>query len=100
MSSRTPSRRSAPLPVDGRIDEAFADYADTIALLEGYAQNREHPKEFAILACARIDALANLAARGKSQRERFVAFVEEFSGKRTLLEKVAVPNLYYAASSP
>jgi hypothetical protein len=96
MPSRTSTRRS-PLPsIEYRIDDAFADHADTIALLEGYAANREHPKELTILACARLDALANLAARGKSQRERFVTFVEGFSGKRSLLQQVAIPNLYYA----
>lgn len=96
-SPRSAPQRSPPLPpIDDRIDAAFGDYWETIRLLEGFAERREHPNEFAILACARIDALANLAARGKSQRERFVTFVEEFSGKKRLLQRVAVPDLYYA----
>jgi hypothetical protein len=94
MASRRRARRELP-PIDDRIDAAFADYDETISLLDSYASTREHPNELAILACARVDALANLAARGKSQRERFISFTEEFSGKRSLLQEVALPNLYF-----
>jgi hypothetical protein len=86
--------RSRRLPIEDRIREVFDDYAHTLALVQEYAARRQHPVELAILVCARLDSLANLAGPGKTQRDRFSQFIKDYSGQKSLLQKVAVPNLY------
>jgi hypothetical protein len=81
-------------PIDDRIRQAFADYFETLALLREYAVERRHPLELAVLACARLDSLANLATSRKEQEETFPYFMEQYSGQKNLLQKVAIPNLY------
>jgi len=80
--------------IDDRIREALADYFDTLTLIKTYLGERKHPVELAILACVRLDSLANLTLSGKTQRERFTHFVEDYSGQKDRLKRVAVPNLY------
>jgi hypothetical protein len=80
--------------INDRITEAFVDYFDTLALIRRYLAERRHPVELAILACVRLDSLANLALSGKTQRERFVHFIEDYSGQKGKLQSVAVPNMY------
>jgi hypothetical protein len=80
--------------IEGRIREAFEDYSETLALVRTYAAAKQHPVELAILVCARLDSLANLAGLGRTQHDKFERFVEEYSGQKSLLQKVAVPNIY------
>src|SRR5689334_20036777 len=83
-------------PIEDRIIAAFEGYRATTVLLEELAQKRVYPQEIVILACARLDALANLAITQKqSQRDRFAAFLYTYSSKRQELEQVALPNLYF-----
>lgn len=81
-------------PIEDRIQEVFQDYFFTLALVREYATARQHPVELAILVCARLDSLANLAGLGKTQSDRFRRFLEEYSGQKSLLQKIAIPNLY------
>jgi hypothetical protein len=83
-----------PQPVDDRIDSAFEGYRGTIDLLQGFCADRSHGEEFAILVCARLDSLANLAAEGSTQAQRFVNFVTAYSSRRADLQQVSLPNLY------
>jgi hypothetical protein len=85
------TRRS---PIEDRIQEVFRDYSDTLTLVREYATARQHPVELGILVCARLDSLANLAGLGKTQPDRFRRFLEEYSGQKSLLQKIAIPNLY------
>ena len=80
--------------VETRIREAFAEYFDTLALIRAYSDDKQHPIELGILACARLDSLANLAGSSRRQQECFTTFVEKFSGQKNVLQQVAVPNMY------
>jgi hypothetical protein len=81
--------------IEERITSAFADYHATAALLKTLAARREYPHELVILACSRLDGLANLAmTQKKTQRDRFVSFLHNYSGRRRELEQVALPNVY------
>src|SRR6266481_2843059 len=81
--------------IEDRVNAAFEEHRATTALLENFIQSREYPNEIVILACARLDALANLAMTKKQgQRNRFVSFLHTYSGRRNELEQVALPNLY------
>ena len=79
-------------PIDDRIRQAFADYFETLALLREYAAERQHPFELAVLACTRLDSLANLATSRKEQEKAFPYFMEQYSGQKNFLQKVVVPN--------
>jgi hypothetical protein len=81
-------------PIEDRIREAFEDYSATLNLVREYAAARQHPAELGILACARLDSLANLAGLGGTQSERFRHFLEEYSDQKSLLQQIAIPNLY------
>jgi hypothetical protein len=67
---------------------AFEDYSDTLTLVRDYAATRQHPVELAILVCARLDSLANLASLGKTQSERFPRFLEEYSGQKACFRRL------------
>ena len=82
--------------IDNRIKAAFDKYRATATLLDEFVRTRQHAQELVILVCSRLDALANLAMTQKrSQRERFVSFLHEYSGRRAELERVLLPNMYF-----
>lgn len=64
-------------------------------LLDKLRHEREYPMEYAILACARIDAVAHLARSGDSRR-RFVEFVSSYGELRGTMGLVSVPDLHSA----
>jgi hypothetical protein len=80
--------------IEERIRWAFAGHEETLELLREFLEDKSDAEDFVILACARIDALANLAAEGKTQAERFTKFVRTYSGARRTLDLVSVPDLY------
>jgi hypothetical protein len=88
MQSRDDELRQA-------VKAAFQKYEDTLLLLRAMLEERTSPDELVILACARLDALANLRSGPDTQRSRFASFVETFSGQKATLQKVSVPNLYW-----
>jgi hypothetical protein len=81
-------------PIEDRIRTAFNDYFDALKLIREYSTTRRHPVELATLACTRLDSLANLAFTRGAQRDRFVRFTETYSGRKSQLERIAIPNLY------
>jgi len=85
------------LSLTQRIEEAFSDRFDSSTqLIEEWITLRARPREIVILACSAIDSLANTARVEGTQLSKFTSFLDEFSGKRRELNKVAVPNLYLA----
>lgn len=85
---------STPL-LNESLDRYFAGYGDTLRLLEEFRQSRTHPQEFVLLACARLDALSNVAIAGESQRKNFSSFLMAYSGLGKQVPRVSVPDLYY-----
>jgi len=84
-----------PTPIEDRIREAFSDrFRSTDALLGDFLTQSRNAREFVILLCSGLDALANLARLADTQQKRFVAFLYRYSGKQQDLDLVAVPNLY------
>jgi len=47
--------------IDRKVEEAFQPYQPSIDLLDRFLNEHSHMQEFALLACARLDSLANLA---------------------------------------
>ncbi len=89
------SSDDAPMLIEEQVESVFADYYKTIALLREFMSKRQHALELGILACARLDSLANLAITGKGdQRQRFARFVEMYSDKKATLQGIAIPNMY------
>jgi len=83
-------------PIEDRIRAAFDEYRATLTLIEDMALAQDLAQEIVILACARLDALANLAmTKQRSQNERFVSFLMTYSGKSRELEQIALPNMYF-----
>jgi hypothetical protein len=81
--------------IEDRIKSAFNGYRDTIDILEEFVKSKKNPIELVILACSRLDALANLAyTQKRSQRDRFVSFLSTYSSKNRELNQVSLPNLY------
>lgn len=85
-----------PPSIEQRIAAVFDKYRQTQTLLEEFASNRRNASELVILACSRLDALANMAmTQKKTQRERFVSFLSTFTSRGNELDRVALPNLYF-----
>ncbi len=82
--------------IEDRIKAAFDEYRATAALLDDFLRARQHAQELVILACSRLDSLANLAMTQKrSQRDRFVSFLHAYSGRHAELGWVLIPNMYF-----
>ena len=64
-------------------------------MLEEFQQGRTHPQEFVLLACARMDALSNVAIAGESQRKNFSSFLMTYSGLGKQVLRISIPDLYY-----
>jgi hypothetical protein len=76
-----------------RIDLAFAPYVETLRSLDSCLAQHSDPTEFIILACARLDSLANLSF-DESQQKCFCRLLREHSGHQRLLSEVSVPDLF------
>ncbi len=81
-----------------RIEKAFERYGPTLDLLREFLRTKNNIQEFILLACARLDSLANLAYKGESQKSTFVKFLARHSGRENLVMAVSVPDLYYFLS--
>ena len=77
------------------IDEALASYDSTVRLLGDYLKKKANPQEVILLACARLDSLANLAYPHGGQREKFVRFLSCHSRFRDSLSRISVSDLYF-----
>jgi hypothetical protein len=84
----------SPDDLSDRIKQAFAKYEDTVELLRDLLSRRENAEEIVILACARLDALANLSGSRGRAGDRFSRFIETYSGKKAQLRRLAVGDLY------
>lgn len=81
--------------IEDRIREALSErFGSTSALLDTFLAESTNARELVILACSRLDALANLAVLETTQQKRFISFMNRYSAKGADLALVAVPNLY------
>lgn len=77
------------------LDSAFDQYSITLGLLRKWFSERKNMQEFAILACARLNSLSNLAFPEGAQEKNFMRFLTTYSESRRDLEKVSLPDLYF-----
>lgn len=79
-----------------RIASYFERYEMTLQILRSLCDQMIAPQDIILLACARIDSLANHAVPpGRvSQAEKFVKFLLMHSGHSQILERVSLPDLY------
>jgi hypothetical protein len=78
-----------------RLDSAFAHYHESILLMDDLIKQEREPQDIVLLACARLDSLANLAYPNKtSQQEAFCQFISNYSGQKRFFNAVSVGNLY------
>ncbi len=77
------------------IDEVFTCYDGTISLLRMFLEQKSNSQEIILLACARIDSLANLAFPQGPQKQRFTKFLLSNSAFRNLFKAVSVGDLYF-----
>lgn len=78
-----------------RLNAYFERYSTTTQILEALLKQQTAAQDFIVLACARLDSLANHAIPGKlSQSEKFTRFLGEHSGHGNVLSNVSVGDLY------
>ena len=86
-----------PLIIDfsQRLDAALSHFDDTISQLDALLADKRSPQEIVLLACARLDSLANLAYGGQpSSRKAFRQFVSEYSGQKGFFNSLSAGDLY------
>jgi hypothetical protein len=87
-------------PIESRVEHFFGTFRTTERFLQQLLQMREGAQEFLILACCRLDALANLAFlrwKGK-QADAFAKFLLRYSGFEKKLRRISVPDLFHYLS--
>src|SRR5258708_6640478 len=78
-----------------RISSYFERYETTLQILRALCDQGVAPQDIILLACARLDSLANHALPGKARQiEKFVRFILMHSGHSDVLERVSLPDLY------
>jgi hypothetical protein len=80
------------LTFEERIALALQPYTETLGVLLEWRDARAHAREFTILACARLDALANIARVRGGSAEAFRKLLTTHGGKPEL-SRVSVPDL-------
>jgi hypothetical protein len=84
-----------PEVFEKRLKKYFERYTTSIYILKSLLTQQVAPQDFIVLACARLDSLANHAVPGRgSQSEKFSRFLFEHSGHASVFEKVSAGNLY------
>lgn len=77
------------------VSSYFKRYETTLQILGSPCNQETASQDIILLACARIDSLANHAMPGRApQMEKFVRFLLMHSGHGGLLEGVSLPDLY------
>ena len=78
-----------------RLNAYFERYSTTTQILQALLKQEAAPQDFIVLACARLDSLANHAIPGElSQSDKFSRFLDEHSGHGEVLSSVSVGDLY------
>lgn len=77
------------------VDSFFARYEPTLDMLDRFIAEQKHHQELVLLACARLDSLANLASAEGTQKARFARFLSRHSALGNRAFAVSVPDLYY-----
>jgi len=78
-----------------RLAEYLQRYETTLQILTSLLQREAAPQDIILLACARLDSLANHAFLAKkSQHDKFVELLKRHSGQAAVLDRVSVPDLY------
>jgi hypothetical protein len=78
-----------------RLAEYFERYEMTLQILTARLRGKAAPQDIILLACARLDSLADHALPTKrSQHDKFVQFLKKHAGQGVVLERVSVPDLY------
>ena len=78
------------------LDAFLAPFEHTLEFLRRVTVARSDPEEAIILACARLDSLANAAyGYGTSTSDAFTKFVIQFGGQGSLLNQTSVGDLYH-----
>ncbi len=84
-----------PQSFSKRVNAYFERYSTTTQILQALLKQEAAPQDFIVLACARLDSLANHAIPGKlSQSEKFSRFLDEHSRHGEVLSSVSVGDLY------
>jgi hypothetical protein len=78
-----------------RLREVLSHYRDTISLIDDLLTERRAAQEIVLLACGRLDSLANLAFyNASSQQWSFRQFVSNYSGQKSFFNSISVGDLY------
>lgn len=79
-----------------RLDEALVSYRETIELIDRLLKEKENAQEIVLLACARLDSLANLINKNRSlgQKQAFTQMLLNYSGEKKFFNSISVGELY------
>jgi hypothetical protein len=78
-----------------RLLGALSHYHNTIDLIDELLAERRAAQEIVLLACGRLDSLANLAFHNiPGQQESFRRFVANYSGQKSFFHSISVGDLY------
>jgi hypothetical protein len=84
-----------PQTLQRRLATYFERYDTTLQILTALLRGKAAHQDIILLACARLDSLANHAMPGKiTQHEKFVRLLLMHSGHRDVLDRVSVADLY------
>ncbi len=87
-----------PEVFEKRLASYFERYKITAQILRSLFSQRSAAQDFILLACARLDSLANHACpsrlSGEAQAEKFTRLLLQHSGHKALLEQISLPDLY------
>ncbi len=79
-----------------RLLNSLSHYRESISLIDDLLQRKLAPQEIVLLACGRIDSLANLLnPKIAGQQETFCRFITNFSGQKHFFNSISVGNLYW-----
>src|SRR5438876_1031915 len=82
------------LSLEERIHLAFQPYHPALDLLDEWRRKRAYEREYITLACARLDAITNIATTRGPAETRFRNFVITYGAQKQLLNQISVADLY------
>jgi hypothetical protein len=77
-----------------RLNKALGLYRETITIIDELLEAQQSPQVVILLACARLDSLANLACKGEKRQDSFCKLLAIYSGEKDFFAKVSVGDLY------
>ncbi len=81
---------------ENRLEKSLSHYYNTINLIDDLLKKKQNAQEIILLACSRLDSLANLQRKNQTgQKNSFIEFLLKFSGCKNFFQKISVGDLYW-----